>query len=410
MMNFINFKIAWRNVWRNKLRSLVVIAAVTVGLFGGLASTGIMKGMVIDLVKNAIHSRVSHIQIHHKEFPANNEVEYYMNNTSQTLKSIKAETGVIGVSARTKSFGMASTASKGVGVMINGVDPEIEKTVSNISQLIVDSKGSYFTSDKKNRILISEKLAEKLNAKLKSKIVLTFQDYEGNLSGASFKVEGIFKTQNSIFDELNVFVKKTDLDRLLVMPPNSSHEIAVLLNDDQLSKELSTKIEKINPNSLVEAWYDIDPFLNMSYSMTSYLLLIFMSIIMLALGFAIVNTMLMVVLERTKELGMIMAIGMNRFKVFKMIMWETSLLALVGGVVGIIITIIFTAYFGQNGIDISMVGEGMESVGYSSVLYPVLEFADYIQVIILVFITGVIASIFPTIRALKMKPAEATRA
>lgn len=409
-MNFINFKIAWRNIWRNKLRSSVVIAAVTVGLFGGLASTGIMKGMVMDLVKNAIHSRVSHIQIHHNEFPANNEVEFLMKNTAEILDSIAAETEVIGVSARTKSFGMASTASKGVGVMINGVNPTNEKTVTNISEKLIDSTGFYFTSNKRNRIIISEKLAEKLNAKLKSKIVLTFQDYEGNLSGASFKVEGIFKTQNSIYDELNVFVRKADLDRLLLMPENSSHEIAILLKDDHLTKEVSAKINQFIPNYLVEAWYDIDPFLNMSYSMTSYLLLIFMSIIMLALGFAIVNTMLMVVLERTKELGMIMAIGMNRFKVFKMIMWETSLLALVGGVFGIIIAMVFTAYFGQNGIDISVVGEGMESVGYSSVLYPVLKFPDYIQVVILVFITGVIASIFPTIRALKMKPAEATRA
>jgi len=407
MKTFI--KIAWRNIWRNKLRSSVVISAVTVGLFGGLASTGIMKGMVIDLVESAIHSQVSHIQIHNEKFVANNEVQYIMVRSSEMLDSIVLQPNVVGASERTLAFGMASTASKGLGVMIIGIEPENEKTVTNIFEKIVDSKGKYFESEKRNRIVIGEKLAKKLNAKVKSKIVLTFQDYEGNLSGASFKVEGIFKTQNTTFDEMNVFVKKADLDKLLLLPNNVSHEIAILLDNEMVTKTTATRIKKLIPNYLVEDWTELEPYLNLSYSMTSFMLLIFMSIIMLALGFAIVNTMLMVVLERTKELGMIMAIGMNRFKVFSMIMWETSMLALVGGVLGILLTVIFTWYFGDVGIDISSVGDGFEAMGYSSVLYPVLDFIDYVEVVILVMITGLIASIFPTIRALKMKPAEATR-
>jgi ABC-type lipoprotein release transport system permease subunit len=408
-MKFINFNIAWRNIWRNKLRSYVVISAVTVGLFGGLASTGIMKGMVIDLVESAIHSQVSHIQIHNEKFVANNEVQYVMLNSSQLIDSIVSKPDVIGVSERTMAFGMASTASKGLGVMVIGIEPDNEKTVTNIFEKIKDGNGEYFKSKKRNRIVIGEKLAKKLNAKLKSKIVLTFQDYEGNLSGASFKVEGIFKTQNTTFDEMNVFVKKTDLDKLLLLPNNTSHEIAILLDDEKKTKSTAAIIKHLIPNYLVEDWTEIDPYLNLSYSMTSFMLLIFMSIIMLALGFAIVNTMLMVVLERTKELGMIMAIGMNRFRVFSMIMWETSLLAIVGGAFGILLTVIFTWHFGNVGIDISSVGDGFEAMGYGSVLYPVLDFIDYVEVVILVMFTGLIASIFPTIRALKMKPAEATR-
>ncbi|OYT17311.1 MAG: hypothetical protein B7C24_03375 [Bacteroidetes bacterium 4572_77] len=382
-MNYINFKIAWRNVWRNKLRSMVVISAVAVGLFGGLSGTGVMKGMVLDLVKNALHSQVSNIQIHNEKFKENSEIAYFLESSSEILQEIKTQEYVLGVSQRTKSYGMASTASKGLGVMINGIEPENEKNVTDIYAKIIEGQGDYFVSDKKNRIVIGEKLAKKLNAKVKSKIVLTFQDYEGNLSGASFKVEGIFKTYNTTWDESNVFVKKEDIDRLLMMPKNASHEIAVLLDNNDASEEVAAKIRKQVPQYLVETWFVLQPYLNMSYSMVSYMLFIFMSIIMLALGFAIVNTMLMVVLERTKELGMIMAIGMNKFKVFKMIMWETSLLAIVGGIVGIAVTYLFTSYFGVHGIDISSVGEGFEAMGYSSVMYPVLYLSDYIEVVIL---------------------------
>ena len=403
------FIIAWRNIWRNKLRSLVVILAITIGVFGGLAGAGIMKGMVLDMLNNVLENQISDIQIHNSKFLENNEVGFIIKNTSQLLNNIKKNKDVVAVCQRTKTFGMAATASTGTGVMINGIEPNIEQKVTKIYEKLTDSLSHYFVSDKNNRIVISKKIAKKLNVKVKSKIIFTFQDFEGNLTGATFKVEGIYKTQNSVFDEQNVFVRKADLDRLLNMPKNSSHEIAILTND---YKNIDLVISDINPNIKdydVEAWYDIDPYIQMTTSMVDYMLYIFMIIILLALGFAIVNTMLMAILERTKELGMIMAIGMNKRKIFVMIMYETTLLTFVGGIVGILITIIFTTYFGKVGIDISSVGEGFEALGYGSVMHPVLELSDYIQVVVLVLLTGIISSIFPTIRAIKMKPAEAVR-
>jgi len=409
-MDTISMQIAWRNVWRNKLRSLVVIMAITVGLFGGLAATGVMKGMVIDMVKNSLENQVSNIQIHKKEFVDNMEVGFFMTNSSQIISDIEKDPEVQAVCQRTKVLGMASTASTGTGVLMNGIDPENEKSVTEIYNKLVGTKSHYFESDRKNRILISEKLAKKLNAKVKSKIVVSFQDYHGNLTGAAFKVEGIYKTQNGMFDEQNVFVRKADLDKLLDMPLDASHEIAILLKDYKEAKETISRIEHFAPDYLFQSWNEIDPYLELVSSMINYMLYIFMSIILLALGFAIVNTMLMVVLERTKELGMIMAIGMNKYKVFKMIMYETTMLTAIGGLVGLVITKVFTNYYGDVGIDISSVGEGFEALGYSSVMHPYLEIFDYLQVLILVVITGMIASIFPTIRAIKMNPAEATRA
>ena len=408
-MDYINLQIAWRNVWRNKLRSSVVIMAITVGLFGGLAATGVMKGMVIDMVKNSLENQVSNIQIHQKDFVENNEVGFLMENSSQIVSRIKDDPEVKAICQRTKVLGMASTASTGLGITLNGINPENEKLVTKIYDKLVGEKSKYFESDRKNRILISEKLAKKLNVKIKSKIVVSFQDYKGNLTGGAFKVEGIYKTQNTMFDEQNVFVRKADLDKLLDMPANTSHEIAILLHDYKDSKETIERIRKYAPNYLFQGWNEIDPYLQLTSSMVDYMLYIFMSIILLALGFAIVNTMLMVILERTKELGMIMAIGMNKFKVFKMIMYETTMLTVIGGILGLIITIVFTVHYGQAGIDISSVAQGFEALGYGSVMHPYLELSDYTQVIILVALTGVIASIFPTIRAIKMNPAEATR-
>ena len=136
---------------------------------------------------------------------------------------------------------------------------------------------------------------------------------------------------------------------------------------------------------------------------------LFMVIILGALGFGIVNTMLMVVLERTRELGMLMAIGMNKRKVFMMIMLETICLALVGALFGEVLSVIIINYFNKTGIDLSSVAEGMESVGYAVVTYPMLEPYRYLQITVLVIITSVLASIYPAFKALKLHPAEAIR-
>jgi len=406
-MGYTILKISWRNIWRNKLRSFIIILATTIGLFGGLMASGIMKGMVMNMVENALENQTSHIQIHNKKFMENDEVEYLIKNSGKYLKEINSLPGVKAASERTKSFGMAATASKSVGLMINGIIPSREKKVTDIHNNII--KGKYLDDNTKNRIIISKKTAENLKVGLKSKIVLTFQDYDGNLTGAAFKVVGIYKTQNTTFDGTNVFVRKADIDRLLDLPANSSHEIAVYLKNYEQTPLVVEKIKKIMPNYLVQGWYELDPYLQMSINTVKFMLWIFLIIILIALGFAIVNTMLMVVLERTKELGMIMAIGMNRFKVFKMILYETVFLSLIGGILGILISIWFVSYFGDRGISLSIMTKGFEAIGYGSVMYPVLEVADYIEVAVLVLLTGFVASIFPTIRALKMKPVEAIR-
>ena len=136
---------------------------------------------------------------------------------------------------------------------------------------------------------------------------------------------------------------------------------------------------------------------------------VFMLIILGALGFGIVNTMLMVILERTRELGMLMAIGMTKRRVFMMIMLETLFLALVGALIGEVLSMLLIHYYGSTGIDISSMAEGMESVGYSAITFPVLEGYRYVQITIMVIFIGLLASIYPAIKGLKLDPAEAIR-
>lgn len=402
-------KIAWRNIWRSKLRSSVVLLAIASGLVGGLFSSAWMNGMANQRVANAFSIETAHIQFHNPKFAENFDIKKTIKSTESKLAELSEIKGVKAVTSRIKTQAMAATANKNSGVTIVGVNPKTEKEVFELYTKIDSTDGNFFESKKRNQIVISKALAKELKVKLKSKVVLTFQDFNGEITGAAFKVAGIYKTQNSPWDKTHVFVKDSDLRKVLDLPEGQSHEIDILIDDYTQASAVSSILQKKYPDVLSEDWSKIQPYLSFISEYMDLMMGIFITIILAALGFGIVNTMLMVILERTKELGMLMAIGMSKSRIFKMIMLETVLLALVGAVIGEFISMLLINYFGAVGINVASLAEGMESVGYSAVSFPELAFVRYIQITIMVVITGILASIYPAIKALKLHPVEAIR-
>ena len=402
-------KIAWRSIWRSKVRSSVVIFAIASGLLGGLFSSAWMNGMANQRVQNTFDYETGHIQIHNPEYVENLDVKKTIENSNAKAKVIADLPEVASVTQRLRATGMAATANKNLGVNIIGVDRASEMNVFSLSKKIDTASGAFFEKEKKNAIVVSKALANELQARMNSKIVLTFQDYNGEITGAAFKIVGLFKTDNTPWDKLHVFVLNRDLRKVLEVPENKTHEIVIRLNDFEQANSVSALLQKDFTEDKVEDWAEISPYLRLMSGYMDMMMGLFMIIILGALGFGIVNTMLMVVLERTKELGMLMAIGMTRRRVFLMIMYETIFLAMIGAVVGEILSVICIYYFGQNGIDLSNYAEGMEAVGYSAMTYPMLEPYRYLQITLLVVITALLASIYPAIKALKLHPAEAIR-
>ncbi|HOZ29496.1 MAG TPA: FtsX-like permease family protein [Bacteroidales bacterium] len=401
-------KIAWRNVWRNKARSLVILVSVCIGMVGGIFATAAMIGMMDQRVDNAIETEISHIQLHNPKFIDNQEQEYYISNTDDVVNKIAQSEYVSGVSRRLKITAMISSAETATGVVINGVIPSEEKKVSDLHTRII--KGNYFTGNKSNEIVISQRMAEKLKLDIKSKLVLTFQDANGDIVSDSYKICGIYNTKNQMYDEMEVFVKMDHLNKICGYDENVAQEIAVLLKNNEQLTEAATEIKALVGNNIsVRKWKEISPDLGMMTDMmaqySGYILLI----ILMALAFGIINTMLMAILERKKELGMMMAIGMNKAKIREMIVWETVFLTFTGTIMGVIIAQVLVSYFGRTGIDLTMYAEGFESIGYDAVLYPALNLGFYVQIVVLTVFTAFFSAIFPMRRAIKMNPAEVLR-
>jgi ABC-type lipoprotein release transport system permease subunit len=206
-----------------------------------------------------------------------------------------------------------------------------------------------------------------------------------------------------------VFVRYEDLARLGMLPEGVAHEIIVHL-DDQNELEATT-LELRDQHSALEVlnWKELTPELGYINEIGNLYTYIFVIIILLSLGFGIVNTMLMVVMERVREIGMLMAIGMGKLRVFLMLMLETILLTLTGGIIGITLGLGTSLTLKQNGINLSNWAQGLEDFGYSPIVYPVVEIEMVIVIILLVLLTGIFASVYPARKALKYNPAEAIR-
>ena len=219
------------------------------------------------------------------------------------------------------------------------------------------------------------------------------------------RVRGLYESPNKLKDKLVVYIHKSDLNKKL--GDDFVHEYAILFNNFDSLKFCANRLQSKLPNHQVYTWGEIMPEIKNGIEMTDQVMFIFMLIIWIALSLGIVNTMLMSILERTRELGMLMAIGMGKWKIVQMIFFETSILTLIGVPIGIFLTVITVSYFGNVGIDLSVANAALEDFGYSTMIYPKVKNSFYYQVIFQVILVSFISTIFPVVRALRLKPIEA---
>ncbi len=326
-------KLGWKNVWRNPTRSAVVVIAVLLGTWAGIFAAGFFNGMLQDTLNNQIELSIGHIQIAHPEFEDLYDPEYSIPNADEVINHLNEKQFVTDIISKSISSGLAQSTRSSFGVTINGINPEADSS-SVIEQYLAE--GSMLESSDRNGILIGNKLAERLNVDLKNRMVLSFQDVSGEITGGAFRVSGIFKTFNSNFNEGNVFVLDDDLNRLL-STEKAVHNIRIetdnLTEADAYAEQLRGEFPKLD----IKTWRTLAPDLRYMFDMMDLSLYIVMIIIIIGLVFSIINTMLMAVMERTRELGMLRAIGMNKTRTFSMVMYETLFLTIVGAPAGLLL-------------------------------------------------------------------------
>jgi ABC-type lipoprotein release transport system permease subunit len=296
-----------------------------------------------------------------------------------------------------------------------GVPAELRSRLSKLTGVRFNTEKIFV---KRLKSMLSGKEQSKYGAIIKEKawtfregarLTLTLLDKDDNQVGAVFRVAGLYDIKNNMVEKSVVFVKNDDLRRLTGIAENSFHKIIIKIDNIENTDMITGVLKNNLPGYEVMNWKEIQPDLAMMTEMVHLYYAIFMVIILAALAFGIVNTMLMVVLERTKELGMLTAIGMNKKKVFSMIMLESVFLSLIGGVIGMVVSWIIIMLTSTEGINFTQYAEGFEALGYSAHIYPQIEPLFFLEVVVLIIITGVLSSVYPARKALKLDPAEAIR-
>ncbi len=402
-------KISWRNIWRNRTRSIVIIAAIVLGLMGGVFSAGMRLGVETQQFSETVENQISHIQIHHPEFIANPEARFTIPDGKQIAGEISLMNGVAVVATRTVFDGMIGSANKNAGVRIKGIDPEAEALTTGLEGLI--ENGTYFTEEGRlPSLIIGRRLARELKSEVGSRLVLTFQDGESEIVSASYRVEGIYSVTTPAFEERTVFVRASELNELIGMA-GAVHEIAVVLDNLDDYRTKTNMLQLKHPQLVVRHWADLAPAIFYSLEFLHQNLAWMVGIIILGVSFGLLNTILMSVLERVNEFGVLMAIGMKRIKVFSMVVLETSLLSIFGGAFGLTLSYIMVRLLNINGIDLSSTGgAGLEEFGYSSLVFLEVPDKFYLELGILVVFFAVIASLYPALKAVRLVPAESVRA
>lgn len=400
--------LAWRNIWRNKVRSMLIMSSVALGLFAGIFVLALYEGMLRARVRTVIDREVAHLQIHHPRFKDDYDPAFLLGDKDSMMQRLSGLPAIRHAAWRSVAQAMLSTATGSAGVQILGVAPADENVVSQLAQKIVG--GANLDPAKRNAMLVGRKLADKMKLRLGSKVVLTFTDRDQNITAGAFRVSGIYRTDNTPLDELQVYVNLQTLNDYLAIG-SGGHEVAIILYDDKTVESAKQALQLRFPDQSVKTWKENSPetdYMVTSVDQFSYIIIV---IIMIALAFGIINTMLMAVLERTHEIGMLTALGMNRPRVFRLILTETVLLTVVGVPVGFVGTLLTVAHFSRAGIDISSFsGEAMSGFGFSSMIYPEFPWRSIPVVMAIVAGTALVSALFPSLRAIKLQPADALRA
>ncbi len=400
----ILLRLAWRNLWRNHRRTLIMLLAIVLGTWAMIFMTALMRGMVSQMVADGISVLPGHVQAHHPDYRDDPSIANLIPVGDTELSEAFASADFSAWATRIRVPAVITSEYDSRGVTLLGVDPLQERDLTFVDYDAVE--GRFLESADDNGIVIGRKLATTLNTKVGKRIVLMSQDPENEIADRGFRVVGLFDANVQAYEENYVFAGKTTTQKMLRVGDQVS-ELFVLGDDFRdVEAEYNKTVELIDGRAEVKRWIELDAYLGTMLNVMDGFVLVWIIVIFLALSFGLVNTLVMAVFERVREIGLMLALGMRPINILGQIIVESLLLLAIGLAIGT--TLAWAAVQPmKDGVDLSIVGDGMEMWGMSSVLYPELLLSDVILANVVVLILGFLASLSPAWRAAQYEPIEA---
>ena len=406
MMDYLKLLLAlgWRNLWRNRRRTLVILFAIALGVWSMVTMAAFMRGIIHQVVNDAINNLTGHIQIHAPQYRDDPVIEHSMKLPSAALREVlQKNKKIIAWSARVRVPAVIASERESSGVTLVGIDPNREITLSFLFK--ATKKGRYLKDVEDKGVIIGRKLAERLQTGVGKRIVLMSQDRNNEIADRGFRIVGIFDATLESTELAYVFVGRSVVQKMLGMGQDIS-EIGIKTRDREVVDAVTAKLRQAAPRLDIQPWNVLQPLLQARVTINNGFTIIWFVVVFVAMGFGLVNTLLMAVFERTREFGLFQALGMRPRFILGQVMCEAFFLLLIGLAIGNLLSLL-TLQIYSDGIDVSGLAKGAQMIGLSNVIPLDSQFGDVVVANALVIGLGLLASFYPAWRAARYVPVEA---
>lgn len=399
--------LAWRNVWRNRRRSLINIASLSFGLAAIMFGQSLIRSLQVQLVEKSTGTITGHIQILSDKVSEPKLPDQFIRNPGFIRDAVARDPRVLAHAGRIHLTGLISTPATSEGVLICAVEPDQERLITTMSGYI--ESGRYLGKGEKE-LVVGTKLAKRLDLRLGEKAVIMAQAADGSMGAEVFRLVGIHRTNSETFDDQFAYIPLSGFQELLGRPGQINNYVLRLKDIEEVgnvAKSLSSALQ--GRGVRVYAWSDIDHEIIGVQAFQNAILDIVLVVVFLIVALGILNTQLMSLFERVREFGVLMAIGARPRWIMRLILAESALLGAVGTCLGVVIGALLIAHFGRVGLALP-VGEAFSYfLPFPTVIFMRPSWGAHAFACGAVFFTTLAAAIPPALRAGRLKPAEALR-
>jgi len=403
----MHLQLAWRNIWRNPKRTAVIMTAIIIGVWSMIFLGALMRGISEGMVRNGISTLTGHIQIHHTGYRNDPVIENSMPDpeaVKTVLNKVLAPDDMWTFRVRVNA--VANNARHTEGVTFVGIDPAREADISFIGKAVTE--GRYLRDDDTNGIVVGKALMDTFETGLGRKIIVMSQDTNREIASRAFRIVGVFTAEMEATEKQFVFVTMTAAQQLLKLKKSIS-EVSLVLPDQNAVAQVAKQLQAALPATEyeVQTWLDLLPLIRAYLDIYDKFMYIWFIVVFIAMGFGIVNTTLMAVFERIREFGLFKSLGMKPLWIIREVLTESFFMLLIGTAVGNILSFLSVFALSGGGIDLSSFASGLEFAGMSRIIYPAIYGRDVIAANLVVFMLGLLVSVYPAVKAARFTPVEA---
>jgi ABC-type lipoprotein release transport system permease subunit len=409
-------KLAWRNIWRNRRRTIITLMSIAFGTLLAVVMTGIGDSSWKEMIDHAARLGGGHVIVQHRDYLARPSLKKTVRLDPAEIEILKSEPEIRTFVPRISGGVMLSTSTNNVGAAVLGVDPKLEdETTLGLVDAIVE--GEMFADRDATGIIVGRTLAENLDLEMGKKVVYTVTDKSGDIATGLARVSGIIETGAVEVDAGTCILPLGTLQRVLGYAPDEFTQVAIFVDDHRVSEDLARRLSErlstvAGPDATVLPWFVVQSDLAGFVSLKVYGALVFELIITVLVAAGIFNTLFVSVMERIRELGILAAIGFSSIQLFGLVLWESFWLGVCGIVAGVLLTAGPYYYLSTTGIDTTQLyeqGAQISGISMDPILYVQLYPSHGWIIAGAIVAATMAAGVYPAIKAGRVSPVETIR-